>query len=310
MSPSENIKLYGIHDYFNCIVSLYHNKKMPNKILLSGKKGLGKSTLSYHIINYILSENEENKYNAKSFSINPDNKSYKLILNKSHPNFHLVDLLEDKKSIDINQIRRMISYTNKSSFNDMPRFILIDNVEKLNNNSINALLKVIEEPNKNIYFILIHNNERKILPTLKSRCLIFKITLPANECLKITNLILNNDIFNFINVDLVSYYNTPGELISLINFANEKKLNLKEHNLKSFLNILIHNGYYKKNKFAKNLIINFIELYFIKEYKASAADHSLLKIYHNFIDKVSNTEKFNLDEENLFSEFKTKILNG
>ena len=35
----------------------------------------------------------------------------------------------------------MITYTNKSSFNNMPRFILIDNIENLNKNSVNALLK-------------------------------------------------------------------------------------------------------------------------------------------------------------------------
>ena len=33
-------------------------------------------------------------------------------------------------------------------FNNCPRFILIDNVENLNINSLNALLKIVEEPNK------------------------------------------------------------------------------------------------------------------------------------------------------------------
>ena len=50
----------------------------------------------------------------------------------------------------------MINYINKSSFNNIPRFILIDNIEHLNKNSTNALLKIIEEPNNNVFFILIH----------------------------------------------------------------------------------------------------------------------------------------------------------
>ena len=53
--PSENTQLYGMDDFFHEITSLYIRKKMPTKILLSGKSGLGKSTLAYHIINYILS---------------------------------------------------------------------------------------------------------------------------------------------------------------------------------------------------------------------------------------------------------------
>ena len=75
----------------------------------------------------------------------------------------------------------MITYTNKSTFNNMARFILIDNIENLNKNSVNALLKIIEEPNENVFFILINNNEKNILPTLKSRCLTFKINFTFNE---------------------------------------------------------------------------------------------------------------------------------
>ena len=38
--------------------------------------------------------------------------------------------------------------------------MLIDNIETLNINSINALLKILEEPNENINFILISNNKK------------------------------------------------------------------------------------------------------------------------------------------------------
>ncbi|MDC0627797.1 AAA family ATPase, partial [Candidatus Pelagibacter sp.] len=194
LKPSENIKIYGMEIFFNELVGLYRQKKMPNKILLSGKKGSGKSTLAYHLINYILSENEEHKYDLENFSINKKNKTYKLLQNNSHPNFYLIDLLTEKKSIDVGQIREMINYTNKSTFNNMARFILIDNVENLNKNSVNALLKIIEEPNENVFFILINNCEKNILPTLKSRCLTFKINLTFNESLNISNLILQKNI--------------------------------------------------------------------------------------------------------------------
>ena len=62
LKPSENTELYGMNNFFNEITNLYSKNKMPTKILLSGKKGLGKSTLAHHIINYILSINEDFKY--------------------------------------------------------------------------------------------------------------------------------------------------------------------------------------------------------------------------------------------------------
>ena len=308
LKPSENTKIYGMDFFFKEIVELYEQKKMPNKILLSGKKGSGKSTLAYHLINYILSKNEEYKYNLENLCINEDNKSYKLLQNNSHPNFFLIDLLIEKKNIDVGQIREMISYTNKSTFNDSARFILIDNVENLNKNSINALLKVIEEPNENVFFILINNSEKNILPTLKSRCLTFKIHLTFNETLNISNSILEKNVLDFVNFDLLSYYNSPGDIISLFNFAEDKSINLKDHTISSFINLLIENNYYKKNKPVKILLINLIELFFLKEYMITNTKTSLINFYHKFIKKINNTEKFNLDEESLFLEFKSKLL--
>jgi len=308
LEPSENTSIYGYKYFFSEITELYNNRKMPNKILLSGKKGSGKATFAYHLVNFFLSKNEEFKYNLTENKINPENKSFKLLQSSSHPNFYLIDLLAEKKNIDVAQIRGMISYTNKSTFNNQDRFIMIDNVEYLNKNSINALLKIIEEPNENIYFILINNSEKNMLPTLKSRCITFKIHFSFDETVNICNQILNQNILNELNHDLINYYCTPGEIIKLVQFAEEKQINLKDHDVSSIISLIIENTYYKKNIFIKNLLINFIELFLLKRYKTSNNKNFLLNFYQSFIQKINNTEKFNLDEESLFLEFKSKIL--
>jgi len=105
LNPLTQINLFEHKEIFNQLCKLSKNDTLPNKILLSGEKGIGKSTLAYHLINFVLSENEEHPYDYENNQINPDNKSYKLILNKSNPNFYLIDVLEEKKNIDINQIR-------------------------------------------------------------------------------------------------------------------------------------------------------------------------------------------------------------
>ena len=114
---------------------------------------------------------------------------------------------------------------------------------------------------------MINNNEKNILPTLKSRCLNFKINFTFNESVNICNQILNKDIFEEINHDLISYYYTAGEMIDLFNFSTEKSIDLNNHNISSFINLIIEKSYYKKDKYVKNLLINFIELFFLKEYR-------------------------------------------
>ena len=307
--PSESTDLFGMNRHFNDITRLYNKGNMPNKILLSGKKGLGKSTLAYHIINYILSLNEDHKYDLNNCKIHEENKSYKLVQNYSHPNFYLIDLIDNKKNIDVAQIREMITYTNKSSFNNTPRFILIDNIENLNKNSVNALLKIIEDPNDKIFFILINNNEKKVLPTLKSRCLTFKINFTFEETIDVTNKLLKKNIFEIINTDILNYYITPGEIINLVLLSEDKGIDLRKISLSELLKVLIDNHHYKKNKLIKNFIINFIELFFLKEYMINKSKKNIFYFYQTFIYKIHNVEKFNLDEESLFLEFKFKLLN-
>ena len=48
--------------------------------------------------------------------------------------------------VKIDDIRKLRTDIQKSSINNMYRFIIFDDVEYLNNNCVNALLKTIEEP--------------------------------------------------------------------------------------------------------------------------------------------------------------------
>ena len=307
LKPENQLSLYGHHVELLNFIKLYKSQKLPNKILLSGEKGIGKSTLAYHIINHILSIDEDNSYDLKNYKINPDNKSFKLILNKSNPNFISIDIDDDKKSIDINQIRSLILTLNKSSFNKKPRLVLIDNIELLNINSVNALLKVLEEPNDNIFFILINSN-KKILPTLKSRCLNYNITLTSSQSLDITNKILDQNCMNLIHEQFINHYSTPGLLLGLLNFATKNNLDLKQINLKELIKKIIMEKKYKKDQFIKSQLYSLIEIYFRNN--VSVRNIKLLKIQNYFLKKINNTKIFNLDDESILMEFEDRVLNA
>ncbi len=302
--PNSQTNLYGLHDNLLFFAKLFDQKRLPSKILLTGQKGIGKCTLAYHLINFVLSKDEEMPYDLIEFKINPDNRSFKLIQNGSCPNFNLIDINPDKKSIDIEQIRELIIQLNKSSFNNKPRFVLIDNIEYLNLNSVNALLKTLEEPNENIFFILVNSN-KKIIPTLLSRCLNFNLSLENDKVNEISSFFFDKNIEDLINRDLLTYYSTPGEIYNLLKFSEEKKIDLKEINLKDFLLKLISENIYKDDKQSKTFVYNILELFLIKNISVSNSD-----VYNYFLKRINDFKKFNLDDESLFLEINSKLLNG
>jgi len=301
-------QLFSFGNIFLDIINLYDKKKLPNKILFSGPKGTGKATLAYHLANYVFSKKEEFPYNVNNFKINDLNKSYKLILSNSHPNFHLIDVLTDKKIIEISQIRQMINYANKSAFNNRERIVLIDNAENLNLNSLNALLKIVEEPNENIIFIIIFDNNKKILNTLKSRCLKFNLFLTFDQSIETVNTIIEKNVYDLISKDLINHYNTTGDFINLINFSLLSKIDLSEISLKNFLINLIDEKHYKKDVFIKNNIYKYVEFYLLNLMKFKTSRNKISYLYKNFINKIYDLKKFNLDEESFFIEFKAKVL--
>ena len=286
---SEN-KLIGHNSYLEKFVSLYKYDKLPSKILISGKKGIGKSLL---INNFLL----------KIFNSNND---HELITNMTHPNILNIKKTNDKKNIEIDQIREVVKFTNQSSFNNKARFIIIDDAEFLNINSSNALLKNLEEPNENVFFILIFNSDMSLLDTIKSRCIEFKINISNENIELIVNNYFKDNIYTKINSDLINYYSTPLFLISLLNYMNENELSISNTSIDDLLINLINNKHYNKQDFIRDNLNTIIELFFYNH--INKTKKLTYKIKEYYYSKFSNVRKFNLDYETFFLEFKDKLL--
>ncbi len=301
-----NNKLIAHTDLFNQLIILYRNNKLPNKILLNGNKGIGKFILVNHFLNYIFSKNEEFKYDLKNFIINNNNRSFQLFKKKIHPNIFLIKKNNDKKYIDISQIRDMISFQNRSSFNSNLKFVIIDNLGDLNLNSSNALLKSLEEPSNNVFYILNYNTGSFLLDTIRSRCIEFKLSLNKTIHKIIINENLGEDVYENISKDLLNYYNDPYFTISLINYLNENSVDYSKITIENLIHLIISKGDYNKNKFINDNISFFIELFFYKNINLN--NNITYKLKNYFYFKLNQIKKYNLDMESYFIEFQEKLL--
>ena len=301
-------KLYGYDNLFLEFDNLLNNNLLPNKILLSGANGIGKYTFAVHFINYVLSKNEDYSYSFNSKQININNKSFKLMNNSTHPNFNLINLKINKKNIEIEQIRNIINYSQKSSFNQNKRFILIDNIELLTKSASNSLLKLLEEPPENLYFILIHDNSYRILETIKSRSINFKINFTNKSIIQITKKIIGDEDFSTINNTYLKMYNSIGDLVFLNNFAKKYEINIESYTIKELLNYIISKKLYKKDPELNIFIYKLIHFLLFETFYLSK-NNKIYDLYKYFILKMNNTIKYNLDIESLFFEFKNTLIN-
>ena len=308
MTPLTQTKLLSFKDNFKSLVNLSLRGSLPNKLIFSGNKGIGKSTFAFHLINYLFSEDEEGSYNLESNEIDPDNKSYKLVSNNTHPNLLLIDST-DKKFIEISKIREILNFSSKTSFSNKKKIVLINNVEKMNINASNALLKILEEPSTNLFFILIHSSHKKLISTINSRCIKFNFLITEAEREKIINNIIDNDFYEGLSSDFKIRYLSPKFYIELYNFINKEKIELNDLDINFLLNHIFNKQNYFKDDFIIENLQILIEIYFYNKILSLNNFENDYKSFKQIMNKINNMNKYNLDKDSSLLEIKNIIVN-
>lgn len=105
----------------------------------------------------------------------------------AHPDFSLIALQEKTTkegetrmatAIEVDQAREAVDFVQLSTYRAGFRVVLVNPADCLNVAAANALLKVLEEPPLNTVFVLVSDQPRRLLPTIRSRCTRVDIGLP------------------------------------------------------------------------------------------------------------------------------------
>ena len=152
--------------------------KTPNAYLLTGIRGVGKTTTARLIakaLNCEKNNNPKTKCDANTFCI-----TCQEIINSNH-----IDILEmdaaSKTGID--DVRELIENSKYSPTSANFKIFIIDEVHMLSKQAFNGLLKTLEEPPSRLKFILATTEARKIPVTILSRCQRFDLKRVSIELL-------------------------------------------------------------------------------------------------------------------------------
>ncbi len=205
-------------------------KRIPQALLITGNKGLGKQQLAQQFaVALFCATPQANGMACGRCS------SCLLVNADTHPDFIQVQPEEPGKGIGIGQIRGLITrLTLKPQF-DTYRVVIINPADKMNNAAANAFLKCLEEPTERTVIILISEKPAKLPATIISRCQKLSVTTPDREVVvdwlqNKSPLLQREDLF--CNVSLAQ-----GAPLLALDYANDKTLALRNECFEAWMAI-------------------------------------------------------------------------
>lgn len=162
--------LIGHDDVWRQFSSALAGGKLHHGWILAGPRGIGKASFALR---------------AAAALVDPESRYGSMIARGSHPDILTIKRLpkeppkedeepdpdaELKRSISIDQIRRLqMALTTRPGLADK-RAVIIDAADDMERSGANALLKSLEEPPAGTYFLLVSHASDRLLPTVRSRC--------------------------------------------------------------------------------------------------------------------------------------------
>ena len=195
-----------------------------SSMLLSGNLISQPEKIGFHIAQAFLSD--ELKINN---SLSDECQSFNLLSANSHPDFKVIERSKDRTQIQIQQIRDAANFIYSTPLISRTKIVLIPNADELNFFAQDTLLKSLEEPPKNLKFILTTSKPYKLKPTVLSRLTHYKLN-PDKHVFN-SGLINGGSIENNRNDFPEECWNQEGKIMKLF----EDLASLKGREIINFL---------------------------------------------------------------------------
>ena len=154
-------RLFGQDDAYRLPERFFAQQNFPHALLIEGESGSGRRSLAAFVIAMLLCRGE----NAPCQNC----LSCRKMKHGAHPDWMTIAPEGDKKSIGVDQIRRLRSLANLTP-NEAPRRVcMIPDAELMTVEAQNALLKLMEEPPPSLVLICTVRSNEALLETLVSR---------------------------------------------------------------------------------------------------------------------------------------------
>lgn len=160
---------------FEQLADMIVNHRAHHALLINYIQGSGEDELINLLVNRLICQSSQ--------QLQPCGQchSCQLLLSQHHPDYYLITNEQGKQSISIDQIRSISTKVYEKSQQGGNKVIWIKHAALMTEAAANALLKTLEEPPENTYFILSDEHNSQLLPTIHSRCFSYFLAVPELE---------------------------------------------------------------------------------------------------------------------------------
>ncbi len=144
--------------------------RFPHGLIFSGPEGVGKHTCALMIAKAL------NCTNAAPGDFCDECSSCRKIQSGAHADLSTLGVEGEATQIKIAQVRLFLSTLELAPLEGRNKVFILDPADLLSSEASNALLKGLEEPPENSFFILITVNVQELLLTVRSRCQVYNFT--------------------------------------------------------------------------------------------------------------------------------------
>jgi len=161
------------------VIGSQQSGRLPHALLFLGPQGVGKQNFAASLVDRMLCHQPETQGLEEQAC--GKCKSCLLRISGNHPDLKVVERLEKKKNISIDQVREVGEFLAKQAQLDGYRCVVVNGAEEMSESAANALLKVLEEPGDQCLLILISARAGALMPTIKSRCQHLYFHVPSKD---------------------------------------------------------------------------------------------------------------------------------
>ncbi|MCS6780837.1 MAG: hypothetical protein NZ555_14180 [Geminicoccaceae bacterium] len=170
--PAANPHLFGQEEALARWRRAWRAGRLAHAWLLSGPRGVGKTTLACRLARLWLSGDPEHAAEA-----DPTTPLFRQVASGAHPDFHRLaprhkGIVRGRRAeLSAEEVRDKLALLQQTGLSGHRRVCLIEDAEAaLNEEGENALLKLLEEPPPGLLFLIVVQRPGLLPPTIASRC--------------------------------------------------------------------------------------------------------------------------------------------